>query len=64
MFQHSLRYQLFSGVCLGLIGVSWVYSGLSDETTWWVVVGAFMLLGASGYFFTAYRQFRRRKAQH
>jgi len=46
---------------LTLIAVSWLVYGLNDERNPWEIgVGAFILLGAIGYFFTAYRHLQRR----
>jgi hypothetical protein len=59
--RYSLAYKLFSGVCLTLIAVGWLVYGLNDESNPWEIgVGVFVLLGAVGHFFTAYRHLQRR----
>lgn len=59
MNRYSLAWHLFSGVCLTVMGVGWIVAGLRDEVRpMQVGVGAFLLLGAVGYFFVAYRRTR------
>jgi F0F1-type ATP synthase assembly protein I len=58
--RYSLAYRLFSGVCLTLIAVGWLVGGLNETNPWEIGVGVFVLLGAIGDFFTAYRHLQRR----
>jgi hypothetical protein len=61
VFQDSILYQLFSGVCLTLIGASClIYNQAEFSSPWRIGIGTFILLGASGSLFSAYRKIRRR----